>query len=102
MIVIALNRYQAITSNFYRKLTNSCQILVVIIVIWIFSGLFSLPEVVFNQLVKVFGYTRCRAVYPSNSNTYRKTIILTTFATQLLIPLLITMYLYIKISIKIW
>jgi hypothetical protein len=103
MAVIAIDRYQAINSRFYKRISNVLPISITISLIWIISFLFSIPELLFNKLVefKFLNRIRCRAIYPEPQNVYRQIITLVIFFTQYIIPLMITTIAYIRIGYQI-
>ncbi|XP_054165787.1 G-protein coupled receptor 83-like [Oppia nitens] len=103
MTIIAIDRYQAINTRFYRRISNVLPISITIKIIWIFAAIFSTPELIFNKLVdfKLIGQTRCNTVYPSPSAIISQLITVLTFSTQYLIPLAITTGAYVKIINKI-
>lgn len=105
MTIIAIDRYQAIINPLHRRLSTSVPIIVIILIIWLTSGAFSVPNVAFNRVVEISGHKtlyRCRALYPSSQRTYRQIITMFTFLTQYVIPLSVTAFAYIIISINIW
>jgi hypothetical protein len=69
--------------------------------IWLCSGLLSIPHASFNEVVELFilkKLIRCRAVYPIPEDIYRQWITIFTFLTQYLIPLLITSNSFVSID----
>ena len=50
--IIAIDRYQAIHTRFYRRISNVLPIRITIKLIWIAAVLFATPELVFNKLVE--------------------------------------------------
>jgi len=105
MALIAIDRYQAINSRFYRRISNKIPISITIKLIWIIASLFSIPNIIFRTIVttEVNGeqVIRCLSVYPEPQLLVRQSIVLTLFVTQYIIPLTITSIAYIKIVRKI-
>ncbi len=103
MAIIAIDRYQAINSRFYRRISNILPISITIKIIWIIAFIFSIPELLFNKLVelKILNHTRCRAIYPEPQERIRQFLTLIIFTTQYIIPLMITTIAYIRIGAKI-
>ena len=103
MTIIAIDRYQAINTRFYRRISNVLPINITIKLIWVVAFIFSTPELIYNSLVeyKLVNTTRCNTVYPEPKHLYKRIITLLTFSTQYLIPLMITTVAYIKIINKI-
>jgi G protein-coupled receptor 83 len=105
MTIIAIDRYQALTNPLHRRLSTAVPIVIIIFFIWLIASAFSIPNVVFNQVVEISGHKtlfRCRALYPSPQRAYRQIITMFTFLTQYVLPLSITAFAYIRISINIW
>jgi G protein-coupled receptor 83 len=105
MTIIAIDRYQALTNPLHRRLSTAVPIVIIIFFIWLIASAFSIPNVVFNQVVEISGHKtlfRCRALYPSPKRAYRQIITMFTFLTQYVLPLSITAFAYIRISINIW
>ncbi|KPM11168.1 7 transmembrane receptor (rhodopsin family)-like protein 14 [Sarcoptes scabiei] len=105
MTIIAIDRYQAIINPLNKRITTHLPTVFTILFIWIVSGLFSIPNVVFNRVVEIADHTdlhRCRAIYPKPKIIYRRSVTLFTFLTQYAIPLSITTFAYIRISFYIW
>ncbi len=103
MAIIAIDRYQAINIRFYRRISNILPISMTITIIWIISCIFSIPELLFNKVVKLklLDNTRCRAVYPEPRDITRQLITLIIFMTQYVIPLMLTTILYVRIGLRI-
>lgn len=105
MMVIAIDRYQAILNPLHKRITTTLPIIRLFILIWFVSLLLSLPNVSFNRVVTIHGHKallRCRTVYPGPELTYRRCITLFTFTTQYVLPLTITSFAYVRISVFIW
>jgi G protein-coupled receptor 83 len=103
MAIIAIDRYQAINIRFNRRISNILPTSMTIIIIWIISCVFSIPELLFNKVVKLklLDNTRCRAVYPEPRDITRQLITLIIFMTQYVIPLMLTTILYVRIGLRI-
>lgn len=105
MTIIAIDRYQAIINPLDKRLSTSVPISIIVLVIWVASAIFAIPNVAFNRVVQIYGHKRllrCRTVYPQPEISYRQQITLFTFLTQYAIPLSITAFAYIRISFYIW
>jgi hypothetical protein len=103
MTIIAIDRYQVLVGLLGKRFTTSVPTGLIILSIWLCSGLLSIPHASFNQIVELFTFKkliRCRAVYPNPSDKYRQWITVLTFSTQYLIPLLITSKQYFGALIK--
>lgn len=103
MTIIAIDRYQAINSRFYRRISNVLPISITIRLIWVIALIFASPELIFNKLVdyRIIHMTRCQMVLPEPKQRYKQALTLITFATQYVIPLMITTVAYVKIILKI-
>jgi G protein-coupled receptor 83 len=105
MTIIAIDRYQALINPLHRRLSTAVSIVIIILLIWLIASVFSIPNVVFNQVVEISGHKtlfRCKVSYPSPQIVYRQVITMFTFLTQYVLPLSITAFAYIRISISIW
>lgn len=92
MTIIAIDRYQVLVGLLRRRFTSTVPTGAIIALIWLLAGLLSVPHAWFNQvveLVTIRKLIRCRAVYPSPEDLYRKWITVLVFSTQYSIPLLI-------------
>lgn len=92
MTIIAIDRYQVLVGLFGKRLTTSYPTRLILLSIWLFAGLLSIPHASFNQVVERFTFpkiVRCSVVYPNPEYKYRQWITIITFATQYLVPLLI-------------
>jgi hypothetical protein len=104
MCVIGLDRHQAIVYPFGKRLSAVIPIYVMIPLIWIISGLFSIPHAYFNEVVKLFSYRyliRCRIRYPEPQAFYSQWLTIITFSSQYVIPLSIATICYSKIAYNI-
>jgi hypothetical protein len=104
MCVIGLDRHQAIVHPFGKRLSAVIPIYVMIPLIWIISGLFSIPHAYFNEVVKLFSYRylfRCQIRYPEPEALYRQWLTIITFSSQYVIPLSIATICYSKIAYNI-
>ncbi|XP_013780259.1 probable G-protein coupled receptor 83 [Limulus polyphemus] len=103
MVCIAIDRYRAIVHPLMpRKRTGNTRI---ISVIWILAALLAIGHAVFNKVLKVFSYRlmmRCRVVYPSPAEEYRKWHTFITTLTQYVIPLAMTTVAYGRVVVRIW
>ncbi len=93
MTIIAIDRYQVLVGLLGKRFTTSVPTGLIILSIWLWSGILSIPHAYFNEVVELFTFKtliRCRAVYPDPNDKYRQWITVLTFSTQYLIPLLIT------------
>lgn len=104
MTIIAIDRYQAIIRPLKKRLSTNVPTSITILIIWIASAIFAIPNVAFNRVVQVHKHLpRCRAVYPNtNELEYRRQVTLFTFLTQYCIPLSITAFAYVRISFYVW
>ncbi len=101
MTIIAIDRCQVLVGSLGKRLTTSVPTRLIILLIWLCSGLLSIPHASFNQVVELFTLKkliRCRAVYPIPEDIYRQWITIFTFLTQYLIPLLITSNSFVSID----
>ncbi len=92
MTIIAIDRYQVLVGLFGKRLTTSYPTGLILLSIWLFAGLLSIPHALFNQVVERFSFTRiirCGVVYPNSEYKYHQWITIITFTTQYLVPLLI-------------
>ncbi|ODN04953.1 putative G-protein coupled receptor 83 [Orchesella cincta] len=102
MAVIAMDRYQVIMNPLGRRLKCSQGILLVI-AIWIISGILSLPYALNHQVVTVLTVRivkRCQAEF--GSLRHRQLLTVATFLAQYLLPLLFTTVSYISIMKRLW
>ncbi|CAL8081574.1 unnamed protein product [Orchesella dallaii] len=102
MAVIAMDRYQVIMNPLGRRLKCSQGILLVI-AIWIISGILSLPYALNHQVVTVLTVRivkRCQADF--GSLRHRQLLTVATFLAQYLLPLLFTTVSYISIMKRLW
>lgn len=105
MTVIAIDRYQAFINPLNKRITTSVPTRYLIAIIWTASVVFAIPNAAFNRIAIIQSYKpiqRCQTVYPEPKLTYRRNITLFTFLTQYAIPLSITAFAYIRISLYIW
>lgn len=80
MTIIAIDRYQAIIRPLKKRLSTNVPTSITILIIWIASAIFAIPNVAFNRVVQVHKHLpRCRAVYPNtNELEYRRQVTLFT------------------------
>ena len=105
MTVIALDRYQVLITPMKSRFCNKMPKYVIIGLIWVISGVLSIPHSIFNRVVELFHYRpifRCRTVYPEPKIFYRRLITGLTASTQYGIPLFITFLTYGLIAFKIY
>ncbi len=90
MTIIAIDRYQVLVGLFGKRLTTSYPTGLILLSIWLFAGLLSIPHGFFNKVVERTTIIRCMVDYPDPKYKYRQWITIITFTTQYLVPLLIT------------
>jgi len=101
MAVIAFYRYWTLSRTATDKSLTSVQLSFVIGLIWLLAALFSVPHSVFNKIIiipNLKNLVRCHVVHPDMDFDCSLWLSVETFATQYLIPLSITLWLYIKIG----
>jgi len=101
MAVIAFYRYWTLSRTATDKSLTSVQLSFVIGLIWLLAALFSVPHSVFNKIIiipNLKNLVRCHVVHPDMDFDFSLWLSIETFATQYLIPLSITLWLYIKIG----
>ena len=103
MTVIAFHRYWTLTycSQSNGSLTK-LQLSLIIGSVWLLAALLSIPHSIFNKTIvipTIENLVRCEVDYPNISFRFPLWLSVEAITTQYLIPLSITIWLYIKIGI---
>ena len=102
MTVIALHRLWTVTQKRTTHIFSASKIVMTVMVIWLLASTLSLPHSAFLKLkeVDLNGVTviRCRQDHPKFDFNFQLFLSLEVFITQYLLPLSITMIVYIKIG----
>ncbi|XP_054160003.1 gastrin-releasing peptide receptor-like [Oppia nitens] len=101
MAVIAYHRWRSVTSMTNTALPSIWPIIMTIIVTWTLSAIMAIPTSLFNDVVPMVTYKtikRCRVNYPESEYNISLILSLEIFITQYLIPLSLSIILYIKIG----
>jgi hypothetical protein len=100
MAVIAYYRWKCVSS--LRTSSISVRsVIIAIVMTWCLSAIMAIPTSLFNKTVTLNVYksvVRCRVVYPESKLNIPLIISLEIFLTQYLIPLSLSIYMYIKIG----
>jgi len=101
MTVIAYHRWWTLRRTTASKSLSSIQLSLIIGSVWFFAALLSVPHSVFNKTIiipTIKDLVRCHVDYPDIEFNFPLWLSVEAFATQYLIPLSITLWLYIKIG----
>ena len=100
MAVIAVHRWRCVTSLPNNSASNMKPIIITIVLTWVLSAAMAYPPSLYNDIVTMTTYrvfVRCRPTYPKESDI-PFILSLEIFLTQYLIPLSLSIIMYIKIG----
>lgn len=101
MAVIAFHRWWSVSRTITSKSLTLLQLSIIIGSVWVLAALFSIPHSVFNKIIiipTIKDLVRCHVVHPDIDFDFPPWLSVEAFTTQYLIPLSITIWLYIKIG----
>jgi G protein-coupled receptor 83 len=102
MTVIALHRLWTVTRKRTTHTFSAKKLWFTVLTIWLLAATLSLPHSAFNRVKKVIIYgqtlVRCRVDFPKLGFNFPLILSLEVFITQYLLPLSVTLVVYIKIG----
>jgi hypothetical protein len=102
MTVIAIHRFIVLRKRTTSRTFSCLRLIAIVIIIWLLAATLSLPHSAFNRVKEVLIYgqnlVRCRVDYPKLGFNFPLFLSVEVFITQYLLPLSVTLVVYIKIG----